>query len=273
MILGAPIPWINEPGYEAQATTKPATDHRLLIQSKTLKYAMISWLENEFKNPILPEAPWKDISQTYWKYNGLEVLKTVREWSKENPAITNFDPLNPTGKKIKKKAKKAAAMAEPGSAQPSQAVNLLQKMENLLGIKTETVEPSKIGGLMSRIKGKRKASDAVDIPVHLKKQKSATPSVANRWVYTGGKTQKEVRAVCKEFGIGSKPTIANTVTKIEDHVNNKGKASATLVAKWGKFSDVSDADMATSSSGVSMSPQVYAGLPPSSTMPQDASGW
>lgn len=255
MILGAPVPWINEPGYEGQSTTKAAQDHRLLMQVKTLKYAMIGWLENEFKSPDLTEYVWKEISQEYWKHNGMEALATVHEWAKENPALMNYDPSNPIGKKPKKKAKKAAAAVEPEPAPGPPPVNLVEKLEGLLGIKAEPAEgttSSKMTGFMNRIKGKRKASDsegALNIPHHLKKQKSESPSITSKWVYTGGKTQKEVRAVCKEFGIGSKPTIKDTIAKLEEHVNGKGKASPILVEKWGKITIVEGGGDTTASSG------------------------
>jgi hypothetical protein len=256
MILGAPVPWINEPGYEGQSTTRPAQEHRLLMQIKTLKYAMVGWLENDFKNPLTAEYVWKDISEAYWKYNGSEALAIVREWVKENPALTNYDPSNPSGKKPKKKGKsKSAAIAEPEPVPGPPPVNLVKRFEILLGVKPEVSEDtasSKIGGLMNRLKGKRKANDsegALNIPHHLKKQKSESPSGVSKWVYTGGKTQKEVRAVCKEFGIGSKPTIKDTITKLEEHVNGKGKASPSLVEKWGQIMSVEGGGNVTSGSG------------------------
>jgi baculoviral IAP repeat-containing protein 6 len=136
MILGAPVPWINEPGYEGQAGTKQAQDHKLLIQTKTINYAMISWLENEFKSPNAVEFVWKDISQTYWKHNGMEALGHVREWAKENPALASYDPANPTGtKKPKKgKGKSKASTADPEPAPARSSINLVEKLERLLGI-------------------------------------------------------------------------------------------------------------------------------------------
>ncbi len=38
MILGAPIPWVNEPGYVGQEETSQALSHKLLIQYKTCEY-------------------------------------------------------------------------------------------------------------------------------------------------------------------------------------------------------------------------------------------
>jgi baculoviral IAP repeat-containing protein 6 len=109
---------------------------------------------------------------------------------------------------------------------------------------------SKIDALMNRFKGKRKASESEAIPHHLKKQKSESPGsgFTSKWVYTGGKTQKEVRAVCKEFGIGSKPTIKDTIAKLEQHVNDKGKANPSLVEKYGTIMVVEDEASASGSS-------------------------
>jgi hypothetical protein len=138
MILGAPIPWINEPGYEGQSTTKAALEHKLLIQTKTLKYAMIGWLENDFKNNMETDYVWKEISQAYWNYKGSEALGHVYEWSKENPALMSYDPFNPTGKKPRKKAKfKTTTTVEVESVPRPPPVNLVEKMERLLGIKSD----------------------------------------------------------------------------------------------------------------------------------------
>ena len=243
MILGAPIPWINEPGYEGQATTKQALDHKFLMQAKTVNYAMIGWLENQFNNQMAVDYVWKDISQTYWKHNGLLALCYVREWAKENPALADYSPAGPSGRKPKKSKSKAkdSSTADGEPALALGGVNLIEKLESLLGIvpepPAEEASTSKLGGMLNRLKGKRKASDSegVNLPHHLKKPKSESPAFTSKWVYTGERAQKVVRAACKEFGIGAKSTIADSITKLEEHVNSKGKANQELTEKWGKM--------------------------------------
>lgn len=171
MILGAPIPWINEPGYIGQADTAQAAEHRLLIQYKTLKYAMIGWLAS--KRP--ENAIWEDVSTVYWKHNALKVMQTVKEWSAENPQLVN-------GLKVKaKKQKKKGAIMPVVDSPPD---NLVEKLSLLLDLGTTLdTEPaaseesltvsSKSKGKpaskgkevkvpQSKGKGKRKASELSD---------------------------------------------------------------------------------------------------------------
>jgi hypothetical protein len=92
MILGAPVPWINEPGFSNQESTPQAKEHKLLMQAKTVKYAMIGWLENKFSNSDSKEYVWKDISQMYWKNNGKAAFETVKVWAVDNPDLEKFGP-------------------------------------------------------------------------------------------------------------------------------------------------------------------------------------
>lgn len=64
-----------------------------MVQCKTVKYGMISWLK-ERDNPDRPSHTdiWKDVSAAYWKYNGENVLKNVREWAKKNDRLLNYTP-------------------------------------------------------------------------------------------------------------------------------------------------------------------------------------
>jgi len=145
MILGAPIPWINEPGYIGQADTAQAADHRLLIQYKTLKYAMIGWLAS--KRP--ENAIWEDVSKVYWKENALNVMQTVKEWAAENPQLVN-------GLKVRAKKQKKKATALPVVDIP--ADNLVEKLSILLDLGTtldhESAAPEESLTVSSKPKGK-----------------------------------------------------------------------------------------------------------------------
>ncbi len=89
MILGAPLPWINEPGFNGQGETIQAQEHRLLVQCKTVRYAMLSWLGGRLKPK---EAVWQSISQEYWTHHALENVERVREWAQKNEMMKRYDP-------------------------------------------------------------------------------------------------------------------------------------------------------------------------------------
>lgn len=146
MILGAPIPWINEPGYIGQAETQQAAEHRLLIQYKTVRYAMIGWLGAKRPENVI----WDDVSATYWKYNGLNAMQTVKEWSLENPQLIN-------GAKAKAKKQKKRAHA-PSTSVELPVDNLVEKLSLLLDLGTtldhEIIVPEESLTISSKTKGK-----------------------------------------------------------------------------------------------------------------------
>ena len=87
MILGAPLPWVNEPGYNGQSETPQAHDHRLLVQCKTVRYAMLGWLDK----PKAKGGIWSQISEEFWKHHALENLERVRGWAKSNDMLRKYD--------------------------------------------------------------------------------------------------------------------------------------------------------------------------------------
>lgn len=89
MILGAPLPWENEPGYEGSGPTLKVLSHKSRVQSRTVRFAMITWVENKFQAETM-EHIWKEISQAYWKHNGTKVLGYVKTWAKETPGLLCF---------------------------------------------------------------------------------------------------------------------------------------------------------------------------------------
>lgn len=221
MILGAPVPWVNEPGFSNQESTPQAKDHKLLMQTKTVKYAMIGWLENRFSSPDSKEYVWKDISQTYWKNKGKAAFETVKAWAVENPDLEKFGAKLVAPKR--RKGKNKDVQPEAGPTQ-----DLVEKLAKCLGLPCDN----------SFHKRKASSSGTSNDSKKQKSESSEQGSVEFRWYYKGAKTTKEVRAACKEFGIGSAPTIDACISKLEKHVNSKGKASEELVEKWGEMREV-----------------------------------
>jgi baculoviral IAP repeat-containing protein 6 len=221
MILGAPVPWVNEPGFSNQESTPQAKDHKLLMQTKTVKYAMIGWLENKFSIPDAKDYVWKDISQMYWKHNGKAAFETVKAWAVDNPDLEKFGAKSAAPKRRKGKSKEVQAGSVPTQ-------DLVEKLAQCLGLPCDN----------SSHKRKASSSGKSNDSKKLKSESSEEDSVEFRWYYKGPKTTKEVRNACKEFGIGSAPTIDACVAKLEKHVNTKGKASEELVEKWGEMREV-----------------------------------
>jgi ubiquitin-protein ligase len=95
MILGAPLPWHNEPGFSMLDATAQANEHKFQIQTKTIKYAMTAWLM-KIKRSDGKTKPdiWTDIVKEYWTHNGKKVLNIVEQWSLENPHIKSYDKAN-----------------------------------------------------------------------------------------------------------------------------------------------------------------------------------
>ncbi|KUJ15397.1 uncharacterized protein LY89DRAFT_735511 [Mollisia scopiformis] len=263
MILGAPYPWHNEPGHENEGESPQVKENKMVVQTKTLRYAMIAWVENTFQDPKAKEHVWADISKTYWKYNGKNVLAEVDTWVPDNPRLLNFSPNLPYPLGPKKGRGKSVPNTQ------IQGVNLLNKLAVVLGLDPPypDVEPEdkKKKGLLSKLmKGKRKVSESdLNLAHHLKKQKSESNhsgSFEQKWIYTGTHNQKESRAACKEFGIGSASSIKETIKKLEKHVNEKGKANPALMEKWGKSIYVEEPDLEASSAGSSFPGEESTGL-------------
>jgi hypothetical protein len=261
MVLGAPIPYINEPGWQTQGNSPAAQEHKLLIQYKTVRYAMIGWLSGNTKQEI-----WQDISEAYWKYNGSKVLHTVKEW-----ALTNGQLTGETKATTKKKRKGKAKATEEEPTVTKGGV-LVEKLAELLGLGTpdeaDAIDSSALT-IQSKSKGGRKRKASTSDPSadsskgNGKLQPSSTPfkkrqskrnkgaakkededededeNMEKKWVYTGSKTQKEIRGACKEFGIAYASTIKESVAKLEKYVNENDLSDLNLtedlVEKWGSF--------------------------------------
>lgn len=284
MILGAPLPWINEPGFAMQAKTPEAQDHKLLIQYKTVRYAMLGWLQPVDKR----YAVWDDIQRVYWQYNGLSTLLAVKEWAKSNGMIVKIPAPKPT-KKVKKKI----------NLPPIPFGDLLEKLATALDLRAHLDPPAEHDEISStgrpkrqttgsnKGKEKRKAEDLSDLESDdvndmlewaynaglgsepkakstSKRKKTGTATIAKskpkagtskskgkakiksdeeeeittKWVYTGGKNQKESRQACGDFGISGAKSIKDTITKLEAYVNDNNLGEDDLAQTWGALESI-----------------------------------
>lgn len=88
MILGASLPWLNEPGFQDHGESPRALEHRRHVQCKTVKYAILSW----FKKSLRPaQAVWAKTADLYWEHHTLQVIEGVRLWGQENATLLEYD--------------------------------------------------------------------------------------------------------------------------------------------------------------------------------------
>ncbi|KAI9873636.1 MAG: hypothetical protein M1830_010767 [Pleopsidium flavum] len=82
-------PWRNEPGNN-NARDRYALDackeYNIQRQCLTVRYAMLNWVTSVVKRRGL----WDEIVRTHFKVNGDQILRTVKQWSRENPGIRSF---------------------------------------------------------------------------------------------------------------------------------------------------------------------------------------
>lgn len=107
---------------------------------------MIGWLSGgRLENEI-----WKDVSKTYWEYNGSDVMQTVKEWALQNPQLLN-------GAKAKGKKPKKRSHAHAPTTVDLPADNLVEKLSLLLNLGTtldhEPVAPEEALTISSTSKG------------------------------------------------------------------------------------------------------------------------
>ncbi|KAL2068951.1 hypothetical protein VTL71DRAFT_15289 [Oculimacula yallundae] len=228
MVLGAPMPWENEPGFEGSGATPRNLSHKARVESRTLRFAIIAWLENKFADPQSKEHIWKEISQKYYQHNSEKVLGYVREWVAENPGLLNFGPTDYWLVHVKGIRPKLP----PGSSEQ----NLVERLSTLLGV---AYDPAAFPTVEIRIKEsrvKRKPSTTKNPPGSSKKHK-ASDSMP-KWIYWRDKSQKMVKKACKDFGIGYNNTIKASIEKLEAHINAlilAGEGDEDLMMEWGEW--------------------------------------
>jgi hypothetical protein len=308
MILGAPLPLLNEPGLAMLGNSPEVIEHKRHIQVKTIRHAMIAWLvktepSTEDKEPDI----WKEIIDAYWKYNHKAVIDTVEQWSLENSLIKAYDKAyfptlsmwaggfgqppavkKPVKTVIEDLAQKLEGLIssrfdEGTPTDGSSESRSLESPEDASNLDTSTSESTSISaGSSTELaeankkdsnKGKRKetanatettkeankkgskrrktkteqdyAQDsdsenpAKDLPG---KGKSSTASLEapavgskkGRWIYTGGRSMKEVREACLAFDVTPARSINDSIDRLEDYVNDEEKADHELALKYGK---------------------------------------
>jgi hypothetical protein len=100
MILGAPAPYLNEPGHEIYDPRDAASiAYTNRVQSKVVRYAMIPFLE-KLLYPTGDVCLWEDVSRTHWIQNGREVVETVRRWTKDNQELMQLYGKKQLNKKL-----------------------------------------------------------------------------------------------------------------------------------------------------------------------------
>jgi ubiquitin-protein ligase len=152
MILGACHPWENEPGEEYRADTPASAQYNLMVQSKTVKYGMIPFLQEKTKGPsafISASHIWKDVAAAYWKYNGDKILATVQEWAQTNERIQNY---HASDNLVSRRAPKGKQKARAGE-------DLLFTLTSLISLDTAT-EKSKREASSLTTPPKRQKTDA-----------------------------------------------------------------------------------------------------------------
>lgn len=300
------MPWLNEPGYATHVHSPQAQAHKLQIQAKTVRYAMIGWIMKiqQVAEQKVHADVWYTIAEVYWKYNKHDVLDTVEQWSTQNPLIKAYNKIVLSSLSLFADDPDQAYHRGPAVA-PLATDDLLQTLRELLKIeKSQDANPQAQGSSRAGTtgessaskgdthKGKRKVStdseNSKSGPSKRKKAKgiedgtelddidyesgldsaeydgnyttSGLPpgggvlddkihseamylamaplqEVEVTWVYTGGRSLKDVRAACKDFGITAARSIAETITRIENYVNEEmgGSLDVQLMVKHGKL--------------------------------------
>lgn len=257
MILGAPLPWLNEPSFTDDDENPQAFQHKMQIQIKTVRHAMIGWLiKMKGPNPKSNASPWFDIIEKYWEYNSQKVIDTVEEWAVENPWLNDY-------------TKSQITMMGFLPTEPPQervpimktSVDLVQRLQQLLLMETDEEENSSDhnksvssdDSALSTIeeldesgsnkennggvgKGKRKADDDISKDSKKHKAKESKRQKTVKWVYTSGQTRKDVRAACEALNIKPSRGIDDTIRRLQERVNiDTEKMHSEVALKYGKL--------------------------------------
>ena len=211
MILGAPCPYLNEPGRETYDVNSPqAVADTKRTQAKVLRRGIIPWLEK--LKTIVPndkDAIWDEISAMYWKHHAAAIQKVVDEWATTNSSL-NYTPNSNKDFNSVLTLKKLVEWVEENS--------------NKLGVP----KPEEVAETDSLTK-KRKRENSSGNEDHAKK----------KWKYTGGKSLKEVRIACSEIGVKSARSIQESIERLEEALNDESVSSEhmELAKKWGVLQD------------------------------------
>lgn len=76
-------PWYNEPGRESGGyDNKIIERYNHQIQVLTIKHALMDWLDAK------RHSIWDNVILHYIKYNQQKILRTARNWARNNRALT-----------------------------------------------------------------------------------------------------------------------------------------------------------------------------------------
>lgn len=241
MILGAPIPWVNEPGREGQEKLPEAIQDRNNIHDKVKKLAMIPWLqkiENSKKNSTPISDVWGETFTAYWKLKGEEVLATVRDWTevtKSSSYVKRLEELIEMACSESTTATEPEASGKDKNKTPTKPVSKFQtESEPSKTItkeqKTKNKSPAYYTPLAAKFAQgkKRKQMDLED---------EEEDEEEKHWVYTGEHKQADIKRACKEFGVKPARGIEKSIERLEQEVNYDGKWTLELGKKWGEMQD------------------------------------
>ncbi|KAI9845795.1 MAG: hypothetical protein M1838_001533 [Thelocarpon superellum] len=82
-------PWRNEPGCGEDMSPRANKLSQVYNRRKTaltVRFAMLPWLRDRSWR----EGVWGEVVRCHFQYNGVKILKTVRRWARECPAIESF---------------------------------------------------------------------------------------------------------------------------------------------------------------------------------------
>lgn len=180
---------------------------------------MIQWLR-KLETLETTSDIWKDISTAYWKHNGEQALRMVKEWAKGNPRLTNYVPdpsFQPFAGPHQKKRGKGKKKASDG--------------ENLLHTLTLLIAPEEAA--LAEALPVRNASleepsdDAGDAESSTKRQKLAEASTSFSdigesqllWHYTGVISKNHINVACQALGVKMSNSNQKSIAKLEEAVN------------------------------------------------------
>ncbi|RDW82809.1 hypothetical protein BP6252_03921 [Coleophoma cylindrospora] len=231
MILGAPFPYKNEPGFERMKDSDPkVVANRNHVQVKTIWYAMAHWLQDE----NVKTSVWADISKKYWNLNADKVLATVTSWGVTNASLTNSGgPSKP--------------MHDYPRGKDETMIQLLCRLITTHNQIPEPVNDGESGGSEDSRTSKRKSNLADDTESEKRRRLdhgseiSSKTHLSLKWVYTSATTQSEVLNARIKFGVKPGHTITESIAKLEAAVN-AGKIDPNLANEFGEWREVSKDD-------------------------------
>ncbi|GBE77250.1 Baculoviral IAP repeat-containing protein [Sparassis crispa] len=80
------LPYFNEPGYgKADAKDHNSIAYNRNIYVQTVRWAMVEWMKDEYKNGI-----WAEVITAHFCTRHPKILKCIQEWAKDEPRIRKY---------------------------------------------------------------------------------------------------------------------------------------------------------------------------------------